>query len=394
MKNLKNIYSLILLGLMFLITITNVHATTFKQIINADVGHYPPSSISVVYEDVEIVGSYAYVSDANLAGLRVVSLSDPANPSLVASRAVTKANCYEIEIANNIAYLRTMESQDYDIEFIDISNPLSLTYKDLLNLNNARGFDAYGTNLFVNNGTFVISYNFTDIDNPMELDRLNLTESGQSLTLFGDYIFTCTSTYQLKIINATDPSDLVLVSSTDLGDFYAESYLLNGNILFISGLDGTKSVLPERVHRAYVKAIDISNKLTPSILSEIFIDGINGVGLSLHGNNLFIGACAEGIKIVDISTPSSLQAIGYYDDYQEIYCTGEHYALNPKFYNDATYGNLLIFVSMACGLNIISIDSFEYEFTIPGFEISSLVFTAMVVTVLLYRKLRNNIISS
>ncbi|MHA1190891.1 MAG: LVIVD repeat-containing protein [Promethearchaeota archaeon] len=396
MKQKKSIflYALLISSLFIYVSIDNAHAAEFKQIISAHVGHYQPSGVTVMFEDVEINGTYAYVSDASLPGLRVISLANPSNPSLTAERTVTGTNSYEIEIANDVAYLRVYD-QDYVIKYFDISSPLSPIYKGLLELGYAMGFDASETTLFVNNYTDIISFNFSDVDNTAELDRLDLIDVGQSLTFVDNFVYICTSTNQLKIVNATNPSNLNLISSFDLGDYYAQSYLVEGNILYTSGFDSTKTVSPERVHRAYVKSIDITNKSDLILLSDIFIDGINGVGLALHANKLFSGACAEGISVIDVTNPSSLQPIGYYDDYQDIYCGGsEHYAMYPKLYEDATFGNLLVFTSMGCGLNIISVDNLEFEFSIPGFEIYILILSAMMGLSFIYIKLRKKINSS
>ena len=393
MKQKQSIFIFVLLlsAIFVFIPIKYANAAEFKEIINADIGHYQPSGVNVMFEDVEINGTYAYVSDANLPGIRVISLANPSNPSLTASRTVTKASSYEIEIANDVAYLRVMEDQDYDIEYIDISSPTSPVYKGLLDLNSVMGFDASETTLFVTNYTEIIAFNFSNVDSPVELDRLNVTEVGQSLTFIDNYVYVCTSPNQLKIVNATNPSNLNLVSSFDLGNYYAQSYLIEGNVLYTSGLDSTKSTL----HRAYVKSIDISNKTNPSLLSEIFIDGINGVGISINDNKLFSGACAEGVVVIDIINPSSLEAIGFYDDYQDIYCGGdEHYAMYPKLYEDSTLGNLLVFTSMGCGLNIISIDNLEFELSIPGFDVFLLALTITMGIFLVYKKLRKNLDSS
>ena len=392
MKQKRSIFIfVVLISSIFIFTsIKYAYAVEFKEIRNAHIGHYEPSGVSVMFEDVEINGTYAYVSDANLPGLRVISLANPSNPSLTASRTVTGANSYEIEIANDVAYLRVMD-QDFDIVYIDISSPASPVYKGLLDLGYARGFDASETTLFVNNYTEIISFNFTDVDNPVELDRLNVTEVGESLTFIDNYVYICTATRQLKIVNATDPSNLSLISSFDLGEYYAQSYFVEGNVLYTSGLNSTRTVSPERTHRGHVKSIDISDKTNPSLLSDIFVDGINGVGIAILDNKLFTGACAEGIVVIDITNPSSLQAIGFYDDYQDIYCEGDkHYAMYPKLYEDATLGNLLVFTSMGCGLNIISIDTFEYDPSIPGFDIMLLTLTTTMGIFLVYKKLRKN----
>ncbi|MBA7567131.1 hypothetical protein ES708_08831 [subsurface metagenome] len=399
MKQKRSIFIFVfLISSIFIFTsIKYAYAAEFKEIVNAHVGHYQPSGVSVMFEDVEINGTYAYVSDASLPGLRVISLADPSNPSLTASRTVTGENSYEIEIANDVAYLRVVD-QDYDIVYFDISSPTSPIYKGLLDLGYARGFDASGTTFFVNNYTETISFDFSDVDSPVELDRLNLTEVVESLAFIDNYVYVCTATNQLKIVNATNPSNLNLISSFDLGEYYAQSYFVEGNVLYTSGLNSTRTVSPERTHRAHVKSIDISDKTNPSLLSDIFIDGINGVGIAIHDNKLFSGACAEGIVVIDITNSSSLQAIGFYDDYQDIYCEGDkHYAMYPKLYEDATLGNLLVFTSMGCGLNIISIDNLEFEPSIPGipgFDVFLLVLTTTMCIFLMYKKLRKNLDSS
>ncbi len=393
MKQKRSIFVFILLisSIFIFISIKYAYAAEFKEIKNAHIGHYQPSGVSVMFEDVEINGTYAYVSDASLPGLRVISLADPSNPSLTALRTVTGASSYEIEIANDVAYLRVVEDQDWNIEYIDISSPASPVYKGLLDLGYARGFDASETTLFVNNYTEIISFNFSNVESPVELDRLNLTEFVESLTFIEDYLYICTTTHQLKIVNATDPSNLNLISSFDLGEYYAQSYFIEENVLYTSGLISTKTIL----HRAHVKSIDISDKTNASFLSDIFIDGINGVGIAIHDNKLFAGVCAEGIVVVDITDPSSLQAIGFYDDYQDIYCGGsKHYALYPKLYEDATLGNLLVFTSMGCGLNVISIDNLEFELSIPGFDVFLLALTTMIAIFHVHKKLRKNLDSS
>lgn len=392
MKQKRSIFIFILLisSIFIFISIKYAYAAEFKEIKNAHIGHYQPSGVSVMFEDVEIKGTYAYVSDASLPGLRVISLADPSNPSHITSRTVTGVNSYEIEIANDVAYLRVTD-QDTDIVYFDISSPTSPVYEGSLDLGDARGFDASGTTLFVNNYTEIISFNFSIVNSPVELNRLNLTEVGQSLTFIDNYLYVCTATtgsYRLKIVNATDPSNLNLLSSFDLGEYYIQSYFVENNVLYTSGLNSTRTVS----HRAHVKSIDISDKTNPSFLSDIFIDGINGVGIAIHDSKLFSGACAEGIVVVDITNPSSLQAIGFYDDYQDIYCEGKkHYALYPKLYEDATLGNLLVFTSMVCGLNIISIDNLEFELSIPGFDVLLLALTTMIAIFLVYKKLRTNL---
>ncbi|MBY8986250.1 MAG: hypothetical protein KGD65_14335, partial [Candidatus Lokiarchaeota archaeon] len=95
------------------------------------------------------------------------------------------------------------------------------------------------------------------------------------------------------------------------------------------------------------------------------------------------------------TNPSALQAIGFYDDYQDIYCEGDkHYAMYPKLYEDAALGNLLVFTSMGCGLNIISIDNLEFAPSIPGFDVFLLVLTITMGIFLVYKKLRKNLDSS
>ena len=85
MKQKRSILIFILLisSIFIFSSIKYAYAAEFKEIVNAHVGHYQPPGESVQFEDVEINGTYAYVSDASLPGFIVIYLADPSNQYLI-----------------------------------------------------------------------------------------------------------------------------------------------------------------------------------------------------------------------------------------------------------------------------------------------------------------------
>src|SRR5207253_825205 len=82
------------------------------------VGNYvtPPA---VVF-GVAVSGNYAYLADYS-AGLRVVDVSDPANPQSVGTSA-TGGRPVGVAVLGHYAYLADM---DFGLQVIDVSNPAS-----------------------------------------------------------------------------------------------------------------------------------------------------------------------------------------------------------------------------------------------------------------------------
>ncbi len=310
--------------------------------------------MTVAFEDVQIINKTAYISDAQLPGLRVVSLVDPANPSQIGS-ATTSDTVYELVVRNDIAFTRV---GPHHIECFNVSTPSSpVATGDFDIYNVTSDFDVEGTELCLGNGSDLVLLDITNINAPVERDRIALGGTS-SVDIEGDFVYvgvTVSATvHYLKVINATVPTNIVEIASLSLGSYYIGSMLLSGNTLYTSGRDMALA----QPTGGTVKTFDVSNKTAPAKIGEINAGGINNVGLLLSGSSLFTGACAKGLVVIDASNPSSLQPVGFYNNYQDA-CGGAHYAMYPQSLVDATLGKLVVFVSMGCGLNIVAFNSFD-----------------------------------
>ena len=66
---------------------------------------------------VSVVGGIAYVA-ANVAGLQLINVSNPTNPSLLGSFN-TAGNAYGVSVVGSIAYV----ADDFGLQLINVSNP-------------------------------------------------------------------------------------------------------------------------------------------------------------------------------------------------------------------------------------------------------------------------------
>jgi hypothetical protein len=329
--------------------------TSYQELSNSLVSSWKPASTTVAFEDVQIVNNIAYITDFQLPGLRVVSLADPASPSQL-GQAYTTGGVYDLIVKNNIAFTRVGPNH---IECFNIATPASpFATGNFLTYTGVSDFDVSGTKLCLGNGSDLVLLDITTLGAPVELDRLTLGGS-LSVKIEGNFIFACVTVsgtaHYFKIINATVPGSLVEIASVALGGYYIDSMLISGTTLYTSGRDYALA----QPTGGTVKTFDVSNKTAPVKIGEITTGGISSVGVMLLENNLYTGACAQGLVIINASNPASLQPVGFYNEYQST-CGGESYALHPQSLVDATRGKLVVFVSMACGLNIIAFNGFDF----------------------------------
>lgn len=351
---------------------------TFPELSNSLVCSWKPGSMTVGFEDVEVIDQTAYITDANLPGLRVVSLVDPANPVQLGQEYTTDT-VYELLVLNNVAYTRV--GPDH-VECFNVAIPSNPSATGNFGAyNDVSDFDVEGTEMCLGNGSDLVLLDITNINSPVERDRIALGGS-LSIDMEGDFIYACATVsgteHHLKVINATVPTSIVVIASLPLGSYYIDSMLLSGGTLFTSGRDNALA----SPTGGTVKSFDVSNKTAPVKIGEINAGGINNVGLLLSGNALFTGACAEGLVVIDVSNPSSLQPIGYYDNYQDA-CGGAHYAMYPQSLVDVSRGELVVFVSMHCGLNIVAFNSFDFPLPIETIILIIIVTTGGIVGVVI-----------
>lgn len=374
---MNNKKSKMVLGLILVITslfasFQFVYAAEYKRIINAKVSVKTPTA-DYTYEEIEIVGDYAFTATIGREpvadGLRVLDVSDASSIAVLPAIGETTNSSYSIDVYDDVAYLRVRYALGvWGIEAFNITDPTSpVEQGDFSAYDDVSDYRVIDDVLYVCNDTYLCSINVTDLDSISELDRIELSEHGSVAGVYDDYVFVsgyvgaAGTTRTLEIVDASDPTSLFVSGTLEVGDYFVSNVLVEGDTLYASGRDYDLA----SPHGGTVKTVDISDTSNPSVLDTIVTDGISATGLYISGNTLYTGACARGAVSIDVSTPSDLKPIGYWNEYQ-LDCGGEYYAQHPTYKNDATYGEVLYFVSINCGIAVMSIDSIEFEQDIPG----------------------------
>jgi hypothetical protein len=331
----------------------------FPEIVNDQIGFFHPTDDNhPAFEELVIIGSHGYVSDADLKGLRLISLAVPTSP-YETGHAHVNGTPYALDVSNNIAFLRVNASNGV-IECIDVSSPVSPHptghFPEGLICND---FDVEGNYLYLANGTSVVVLNIANPNLMIIEDSIDIGGSVQSIQYFGGYLYISNWSTQkwIQIIDASTPSNLNLLGSIDVGNYYPSDFAVVGHILYTSGRNYSISA-PDG---GTVQSFNITDKMHPLAMDSIVTGGISTSGIAISGNTLYTGACKMGLVLINITSPTDLQPIGHYIAYQTQYCGGEYYAQYPHLYSPTGYHNLVVFLSINCGLHIVDVNNPEFK---------------------------------
>lgn len=354
------ILGILVVGLCFVSFLRSATAADFKQIYNAKVGQFNPSGTSVFFEQAALVGTTAYVADFDLPGLWVISVATPSNPTLVGT-ATTPNPAYNIRVANNVAFLRTLTNgANGHIVCFDVSTPASpVPTGNFVAFNGVNDFQVAGNLMFIGNGSDLVSVNITNLNNPIELSRVNVTAC-DSVSLAGNYVYCGVSgtVDNLTIVNATNPANLTVVASLATGNFWPEAVVEAGNVAYSAGRDFN---MPNGTGN--IRTFNVANKSNPVALGTLVSQGISTLGVALSGTTLFTGDCLGGLLVVNVTDPIHMVPIGFFND--TCGTTGS-YGQNPSLWTDPSRGQLVMWAAMSCGLMIMAGENFSFTLGIPG----------------------------
>ncbi|MFX0102894.1 MAG: LVIVD repeat-containing protein [Candidatus Hodarchaeota archaeon] len=385
-KNVLAIMLVLTFTLFISSCIQGVKAADFDEIKNATIGQYKPS-VTIFFEEVKLVGTTAYVADAELPGLRVIDVSDPTSPSQLDS-ATTTNKSYNIDVANNIAFLRVIQGDlvSSDIQCFDVSTPSNPTPTGNIVYSNVHDLQAIDTILYICNGSDVIVINVANVNSPVELDTFDVGGSA-SISVSGDYIYAGVthsgSAHYLTIINATNPSSLTLAGNLSTGAFWPGDVAVSGIYAYASGRDMSQPTGTGGNVRSY----NVADKSNPIALDTLQTDKISTIGIIVSGRTAYTGNALGGMLLVDVSSPSSLSAIGFYDDYRDTCGSPQSYGTYPQLLIDATHGNIIVWAAMGCGLMLMSVDNLDFG-VVPGPSALLILLAISVGIIPIYKKIK------
>ncbi len=221
---------------------------------------------------VALEGDYAYVAEW-ADGLRIIDISNPANPFSVCSyatpdlvRSVTLSGSYAYVAANNSG-----------VRIIDISNP-------------------------------------TD---PQEVGFYDTPGNAYSVALSGDYAYVADAISGLLIIDISDPEDPQEIGSY-ITEGFAEDVAVSGDYAYVTSYDHDMGY-------SYFRIFDVSNPADPIRVGHFDIfETYNGIFVS--GDHAFIAVQSLGIVIINIANPAITEYVGT--------CYGSWHAQNVNVYGD------------------------------------------------------------
>jgi len=246
---------------------------------------------------VAVAGDYAYVADA-FSGLRVIDISDPANPVLAGS-CDTPDRARGVAISGDHAYVA---DEDSGLQVIDISDPTNPV--------SAGSYDTPGAALAVavagdyaymadwgSGGLQVID--ISDPTAPGYAGSYDSPGSAYDVAIAGDYAYLADGAPGLQVIDISDPTSPALVGS----------YNTPGNALAVA-LAGDYAYVAD--YTSGLRVIDISDPTTPVSAGSCDTPS-EARGVVIAGDYAYVADHNSGLQAMDISDPTSPVSAGSCD---------------------------------------------------------------------------------
>lgn len=232
------------------------------------------------YARLSFQGNYAYAGIYN--GVIVVDISNPVAPREEGRCSTSSAGTYDIFAAGSYAYLACNDQSLRIVDITDPANPSLVSEYDL---------DLQPGHLYVSGEYVYIACSSAGLKIIDVSDPLHPVQSGQirSLSVYdlivsGDYMYTIGD--GLRIIDISDPSNPVLRGILNASS--AASLFLQGDYIYLAGNYG-------------LQIVDISDPLSPSLAGMFSLD--TGISIFVSGNYAYLYGYSglEIIDISDLS---------------------------------------------------------------------------------------------
>ena len=262
-------------------------------------------TVSYTYK-VAIDGDYAYVADGS--GLKIFSISNPDSSSEVASCSIA-GGISSVAVHGPYAFVG---GQSSGFSVVDISDPEAVNNNSVINVDPRpslyMGWDikVRGDLAFVaDNQDGLIVFDISDPVNPSEVNRVYYGRDFIDIALYGAYAYTAVGFdggIDILNIDRNSPDFLNKVGGFPEPPATSWTYgvAVRGNYAYAAiGAYGS-----EELKNIYVSS-DFS-----TISEEGSLSAIGAQGLDVQGNYVFLAASTAGMKIIQVSDPTSLLLAG------------------------------------------------------------------------------------
>ena len=257
--------------------------------------------------DVTVVGSNAYVAGG---GLHIINVSDPTSPSEIGSYFTPRSDTQgpppsmfgDVVVAGNYAYLAEWPMGDpsrWGLLIVDVSDLTEPTES---------GFYYGGVHDIVvrDNLAYVANpgggLDVIDVSDPTEPTRFgdySLPGIADSVAVAGDYAYVGLTDGGLAIVDISNPA-----SPTGAGSYHDTPGLsldvaVAGNYAYVAG-------------KPMFGIVDISDPAVPTYTGFYDTAGY-GYGVVVTGDYAYVTVGYYGLSVMDVSDPTAPSEVGFYD---------------------------------------------------------------------------------
>ncbi len=276
--------------------------------------------------DVAIAGDYAYVAD-RFSGLRVVDISDPTNPTLAGTFATPDLSL-EVAVAGTFAYVADRFS---GLQVIDISDPTNPTSAGSYNTpGEAVGVAIEGNYAYVGDaasGLYVIDISTPTV--PTLAGSYNTPGEALGIAIAGDYAYVADKLSGLRVVDISDPTNPTSAGVYDTPD-YARSVAVAGDYAYVA--DGEAGLV----------VLDISDPTNPTLVDSYDTPDWAAC-VVVAGEHAYVADNDTGLLVVRVALPLDAPASAGSAD-------------TPGFATDASIAGDYVYVAdYTLGLQVVDV---------------------------------------
>jgi hypothetical protein len=277
-------------------------------------------------EDIAASGTMGYVA-AGGAGLRVVDISDPANPIELGAWD-SPGYAEGVAVAGDSAYLADGPYGLWTIDVADPTNPKPVG--SLYDMNYAFEAVVSGNYAYIAAaGAGLLVADVSDPAHPVEVGALDTPGYAQGIAVAGEIAYIADAWEGLQIADVSDPANPSSVSALKtLG--WAFGVTISGTQAYVADAFGGLGV------------IDVSDINHPQELGGYDLWRGHAGSVAINGNIAYVADRTWGLRVADISDPAHPTEVGAY---------------SPMGFADAVVvaGNLAYVAAGGYGLRIIDL---------------------------------------
>ena len=280
--------------------------------------------------DIAASGSNVFVA-SNMAGVRVVDVSAPTNPTLVATIPTPDA-AFSVAVDGDLLFVGTRN--DGGLTIYDVTNVATpVLLGSVVQPGAVFDLAVSGARAYLcGDGDFGL-LTIVDVDDPVTPDILASVPGGlgTELALDGDHVWTATTsgTHRIDVSNPLAPVVELIVPSntTSVAVAGSRAYISTGFSLecyaigaplspigMVATAGGVTSMVASHQWAAFddgaasLGILDLTNPANPTIVAHVDVGTVNDLARS--GHHVFVATHGNGVQIVDVSDPQIPVVVG------------------------------------------------------------------------------------